>query len=70
MRIRDVVGLSLVLIGAVSAACGSKVLAAQSPRPSIGASAQASATPFTTMAAVRIAKADGWVDLAPPGSFG
>jgi hypothetical protein len=25
---------------------------------------------FISTAAVRIAKADGWVDLAPPGSFG
>jgi hypothetical protein len=33
-------------------------------------SPQAPAAPFTSRAAVRIAKADGWVDLAPPGSFG
>ena len=31
---------------------------------------QAPAKPRTSTAAVRIAKADGWVDLAPPGSFG
>jgi len=31
---------------------------------------QASAASCTSTTAVRIAKADGWVDLAPPGSFG
>jgi hypothetical protein len=25
---------------------------------------------FTSPVAVRVAKADSWIDLAPPGSFG
>jgi len=31
---------------------------------------QAPAALFISPVAARIAKADGWVDLAPPGSFG
>jgi len=33
-------------------------------------SSQAPTALFTSPVAMRIAKADGWVDLAPPGSFG
>ncbi|HVQ16668.1 MAG TPA: hypothetical protein VMS40_23860 [Vicinamibacterales bacterium] len=33
-------------------------------------SSQAPAALVTSPVTARIAKADGWVDLAPPGSFG
>jgi hypothetical protein len=31
---------------------------------------QASVALFISVSAARVAKADGWVDLAPPGWFG